>query len=96
VDSGGLIGELQKVLAERMPSAAMNVHSGNQTEASLADHPNGHRAETVLTPEGSIELSIPRDCQGRFDRALNGNYRRRSPIRSIGYLLQRPQGLIYR
>jgi len=32
-----------------------------------------------LTPEGSMELSIPRDRHGRFDPALIGKYRRRFP-----------------
>jgi transposase-like protein len=35
-------------------------------------HCNGHGAKTVLTPEGSMELSVPRDRHGRFDLTLIG------------------------
>jgi transposase-like protein len=45
----------------------------------MSNHRNGHSAKTVLTPEGSMELSIPRDRHGRFDPALIGKYRRRFP-----------------
>jgi putative transposase len=79
LDSGGLIGELKKALAERMLNAEMDVHLDNEAEAGVANHRNGHSAKTVLTPEGSMELSIPRDRHGRFDPALIGKYRRRFP-----------------
>ena len=79
MDSGGLIGELKKALAERMLNAEMDVHLDNEAEAGVANHRNGHSAKTVLTPEGSMELSIPRDRHGRFDPALIGKYRRRFP-----------------
>lgn len=56
---------LKKALAERMLGAEMDVHlSGN--------HRNGSSSKTVLTPEGSLELSIPHDRHGRFDPALIG------------------------
>lgn len=79
LDSGGLIGELKKALAERMLNAEMDVHLDNEAEAGVSNHRNGHSAKTVLTPEGSMELSIPRDRHGRFDPALIGKYRRRFP-----------------
>jgi putative transposase len=79
LDSGGLIGELKKALAERMLNAEMDVHLDNEAEAGVANHRNGHSVKTVLTPEGSMELSIPRDRHGRFDPALIGKYRRRFP-----------------
>jgi putative transposase len=79
LDSGGLIGELKKALAERMLNAEMDVHLANEAEAGLGNHRNGTSGKTVLTPEGSLELSIPRDRHGRFDPALIGKYRRRFP-----------------
>jgi transposase-like protein len=96
LDSGELIGELKKKLAKRMLSAAINAHSASEAEAGVANYPNGHCANTALTPGGSMELSSPRDCHRRFDPVLTGKYRRRSPVRSIVHLLQRPHDLICR
>jgi putative transposase len=79
LDSCGLIGDLKKALAERMLNAEMDVHLANEAEAGLRNHRNGTSGKTVLTPEGSLELSIPRDRHGRFDPALIGKYRRRFP-----------------
>ena len=79
LESGGLIGELKKALAERMLNAEMDVHLEQEAEAGIDNHRNGSSAKTVLTPEGALELSIPRDRHGRFDPALIAKYRRRFP-----------------
>jgi putative transposase len=79
LESSGLIGELKKALAERMLNAEMDVHLEQEAEAGIANHRNGSSAKTVLTPEGELELSIPRDRHGRFDPALIAKYRRRFP-----------------
>ncbi len=79
LDSGGLVGDLKKALAERMLNAEMDVHLGSEAESEAGNHRNGTSAKTVLTPEGPMELSIPRDRHGRFDPALIGKYRRRFP-----------------
>lgn len=79
LDSGGLIGDLKKALAERMLNAEMDVHLDSEAESDAGNHRNGTSAKTVLTPEGPMELSIPRDRHGRFDPALIGKYRRRFP-----------------
>jgi putative transposase len=79
LDSTGLMGDLKKALAERMLNAEMDVHLTNESEAGTGNHRNGSSSKTVLTPEGSMELSIPRDRHGRFDPALIGKYRRRFP-----------------
>src|SRR6478752_4935145 len=79
LDSGGLIGELKKALAERMLNAEMDVHLDSEEESNAGNHRNGTSAKTVLTPQGPLELSIPRDRHGRFDPALIGKYRRRFP-----------------
>lgn len=79
LDSGGLIGDLKKALAERMLNAEMDVHLESEAESNAGNHRNGTSAKTVLTPEGPMELSIPRDRHGRFDPALIGKYRRRFP-----------------
>lgn len=79
LESGGLIGDLKKALAERMLNAEMDVHLAQEADAGLQNHRNGSSAKTVLTPDGTLELSIPRDRHGRFDPALIGKYRRRFP-----------------
>jgi putative transposase len=79
LDSGGLIGDLKKALAERMLNAEMDVHLGNEADAGVANHRKGSSPKTVLTPEGPIELSIPRDRHGRSGPTLIGKYRRRFP-----------------
>ncbi|MDQ2925871.1 MAG: IS256 family transposase [Acidobacteriota bacterium] len=79
LDSGGLIGDLKKALAERMLNAEMDVHLESGEETDAGNHRNGTSSKTVLTPEGPMELSIPRDRHGRFDPVLIGKYRRRFP-----------------
>ena len=79
LDSDGLIGDLKKAIAERMLNAEMDVHLANEAGAGLANHRNGSSPKTVLTPDGPLELSIPRDRHGRFDPALIAKYRRRFP-----------------
>ncbi len=79
LDSDGLIGELKKALAERMLNAEMDVHLAGEAEAGIPNHRNGSSSKTVLTPDGELTLSIPRDRHGRFDPALIAKYRRRFP-----------------
>ncbi len=79
LSSDGLVGELKKALAERMLNAEMDLHLANEAEAGLANHRNGSSPKTVLTPDGELTLSIPRDRHGRFDPALIAKYRRRFP-----------------
>jgi putative transposase len=79
LDSGGLIGDLKKALAERMLNAEMDVHLANEANSGRRNHRNGRSGKTVLTADGSLELSIPRDRHGRFDPVLIGKYRRRFP-----------------
>jgi len=79
LDSGGLIAELKKALAERMLNAEMDAHLEQPAEAETGNHRNGSSPKSVLTPEGELTLSIPRDRHGRFDPALIAKYRRRFP-----------------
>jgi putative transposase len=76
-ESGGLVDELKKRLAERMLNAEMDHHLGGEAEQETGNHRNGYGAKTVLTDTGKLELSIPRDRHGRFDPVLIGKYRRR-------------------
>jgi transposase-like protein len=76
-ESGGLVDELKKRLAERMLNAEMDHHLGNAGEEETGNHRNGYGSKTVITDTGKLELSIPRDRHGRFDPVLIGRYRRR-------------------
>ena len=76
-ESGGLVDELKKRLAERMLNGEMDHHLGAETEEAAGNHRNGYSSKTVLTDSGRVELAIPRDRQGRFDPVLIGKYRRR-------------------
>ena len=77
LESGGLVDELKKRLAERMLDGEMGRHLGAEEEAQAGNHRNGYGSKTVLTDTGKLELSIPRDRHGRFDPAPIGKYRRR-------------------
>lgn len=74
-----MLGELKKALAERMLNAEMEVHLSSEAERETGNHRNGSSAKTVLSGEGEVVLSIPRDRHGRFDPALIGKYQRRFP-----------------
>src|SRR6266852_113758 len=74
-ESGGLIDELKKRLAERMLNAEMDHHLDDAAQAG--NHRNGYGSKTVLTDTSKLELLIPRDRHGRFDPVLIGKYRRR-------------------
>ena len=79
----GLVAQLKKQLAERMLSAELGHHLQQEREhAEDGDAPNyrnGSTAKTVLTPEGSLALQIPRDRQATFDPVLVGKHQRRLP-----------------
>jgi transposase-like protein len=46
-----------------MLNAEMDVHLSQEADAGLANHRNGSSAKTVLTPEGALELTIPRSSR---------------------------------
>jgi putative transposase len=77
--SDGLIGELKKALAERMLNAEMDVHLDSEVEQQAGNHRNGSSQKTVLSDDGELVLTIPRDRHGRFDPALIRKYQRRFP-----------------
>ena len=77
--SDGLVGDLKRALAERMLNAEMDVHLGGEAEQDGGNHRNGSSRKTVLSDDGELVLSIPRDRHGRFDPALIRKYQRRFP-----------------
>src|SRR6266481_6452014 len=76
-ETGGLVDELKKRLAERMLNAEMDHHLGTEAEEEAGNHRKGYSGKSVLTDTGKLELAIPRDRPGRFDPVLIGEYRRR-------------------
>lgn len=79
LQSDGLLGDLQKALAERMLNAELDAHLESEAEQQAGNHRNGSSQKTVLSGEGELVLSIPRDRHGRFDPALIRKYQRRFP-----------------
>jgi len=75
----GLFDELKKALAERILNAELDHHLESPEEEATGNHKNGTSKKTVLTDTGAVELSIPRDRQGRFEPALIEKYQRRFP-----------------
>ena len=77
--SGDLVQDLKKALAERILNAELDHHLDDEAEQSIGNHRNGHSRKRVLTDNGRMELSIPRDRQGRFDPKLVEKHCRRLP-----------------
>lgn len=76
-ESNGLLDQLKKALAERALNAEMDVHLSEDSVSGNTR--NGYGKKTVLTDNGSLELSIPRDRQSSFDPQLLAKYQRRFP-----------------
>jgi len=79
LESGGLMGDLKKALAERMLNAEMDAHLADEAQDRAGNHRNGSSPKTVTTDDGRVVLDIPRDRHGQFDPALIRKYQRRFP-----------------
>ena len=76
----GLIGQLKKQLAERMLAAELTHHLANEEpDEGAGNHRNGSSPKTVLTPNGTLDLSIPRDRLSTFEPQLVAKHQRRLP-----------------
>jgi len=76
----GLIGQLKKQLAERMLSAELTHHLKTEDAVEKrGNHRNGSSPKTVLTPNGALDLDIPRDRLATFEPQLVAKYQRRLP-----------------
>jgi len=75
----GLLDELKKALAERALNAELDHHLEQDAEQAAGNHRNGSSSKTVLTDNGKLALSIPRDRQSRFEPQLIAKYQRRFP-----------------
>lgn len=80
LSESGLAGQLKKQLAERMLAAELSHHLLNETKQGISgNHRNGRSAKTVITPNGELNLDIPRDRQATFEPQLVAKYQRRLP-----------------
>src|ERR1700758_2754949 len=70
----GLFKELKKRLLERALGAELTEHlgyaKGDPAGRGSGNSRNGHSSKTVLTEEGEVDLSIPRDRAGTFEPQL--------------------------
>jgi putative transposase len=78
-EQDGLLAELKKALAERALNAELDHHLEQDAEQAAGNHRNGSSSKTVLTDNGKLALSIPRDRQSRFEPQLIAKYQRRFP-----------------
>lgn len=80
LSESGLAGLLKKQLAERMLAAELTHHLATEAKQGQAgNHRNGSSSKTVLTPNGELELAIPRDRLATFEPQLVAKYQRRLP-----------------
>lgn len=77
--SGDLVQDLKKALAERILNAEMDHHLDADEEQTSGNHRNGHSRKQVITDDSKMEVAVPRDRQGRFDPKLIEKHCRRLP-----------------
>src|SRR3974377_1287266 len=68
---GGLLGKLNKMVIEGALECELDDHLGyakhDPAGHNSGNSRNGHRAKTVLTEAGPVEISVPRDRDSSFD-----------------------------
>src|SRR5215471_18523219 len=78
---GGLLGRLAKVVLEGALEGEMDAHLGyakhDPAGRDGGNSRNGHRAKTVLTETGPVEISVPRDRDASFAPAIVAKRQRR-------------------
>jgi transposase-like protein len=81
VGPDGLLTGLTKTVLETALEAEMEDHLGYQHGDRIvketANERNGHRAKTVTTEIGPIEVDVPRDRQGSFEPVIVKKHQRR-------------------
>jgi putative transposase len=75
----GLLDDLKKALSERILNAELDEHLDDEVSRGAVNRRNGVSKKSVLTGTSKIELSVPRDREGRFDPQLIAKYQRRFP-----------------
>jgi putative transposase len=78
---GGLLGRLAKTVLDSAQEGELDAHLGHaKHDPSGRDggnSRNGHRAKTVLTDVGPVELAVPRDRDASFEPQLVRKRQRR-------------------
>lgn len=75
----GLLDELKRALTERALNAEMDHHLEGEAALERANSRNGYGRKTLLTEDGKLPISVPRDRLSTFDPQLIAKYRRRLP-----------------
>jgi putative transposase len=78
---GGLLGRLTKVVLEGALEGEMDAHLGyarhDPAGRDGGNSRNGHRAKTVLTEAGPVQIAVPRDRDASFEPAIVAKRQRR-------------------
>ena len=78
---GGLLGRLTKMVVEGALEGEMDDHLGyerhDRAGRNSGNSRNGHRAKTVLTEAGPVEISVPRDRDSSFEPKIVAKRQRR-------------------
>jgi putative transposase len=78
---GGLLGRLTKVVLESALEGEMDSHLGyarhDPAGRDGGNSRNGHRAKTVLTEAGPVEVEVPRDRDASFEPKIVAKRQRR-------------------
>nr|WP_241694195.1 transposase [Komagataeibacter melomenusus] len=69
-DVAVLLGDMKKVLTERLHNAELDYHLDGEAMVSRPNCGNGDGQKTVLTDAGRVRLDILRDRAGTFDPQL--------------------------
>src|SRR3954464_1015157 len=76
----GLLGELRQALLNRLMAAEFDHHMEQERASGEGrNHRNGATRKRVLTGDGHVEVTIPRDREAHFEPVLIGKYQRRLP-----------------
>ena len=78
---GGLLGKLTKMVVESALEGELDDHLGygkhDPAGRNGGNSRNGHRAKTVLTDTGPVEISVPRDRDSAFEPKIVAKRQRR-------------------
>jgi putative transposase len=96
---GGLLGKLTKMVVEGELEGELDDHLGysrnDPAGCNGGNSRNGHRAKTVLTEAGPVELSVPRDRDSSFEpKVVTKRQRRLTGVEDLVISLS-AKGLTY-
>lgn len=79
---GGLLAQLTKMVVEGALEGELTDHLGRESgeraeEGRSGNYRNGHRAKTVTTEVGPVQIEVPRDRNGSFEPQLVKKRQRR-------------------